>query len=142
MTTSKRTRKKFGKQRSFDWSLWDIELGRVLRNGKLKKARKSYLCFARSFAFIYKAEKESCFTILRACLSHGMGKKRRAWMFVLTHFHENRFSRDRPRFTDNLDVIKFLCKDLWTILFRKQIDNLKTNHRVCANSSSRTRKSP
>lgn len=42
----------------------------------------------------------------------------------------NRFSRDRPRFTDNLDVIKFLCKDLWTILFRKQVDNLKTNHRV------------
>ncbi len=42
-----------------------------------------------------------------------------------------RFSRDRPRFTDNLDVIKFLCKDLWTILFKKQIDNLKTNHRVC-----------
>ncbi|KAK2820013.1 hypothetical protein FQN49_007807 [Arthroderma sp. PD_2] len=40
-----------------------------------------------------------------------------------------RFSRDRPRFTDNLDVIKFLCKDLWTILFRKQVDNLKTNHR-------------
>ena len=27
-------------------------------------------------------------------------------------------------------MIKFLCKDLWTILFRKQIDNLKTNHRV------------
>ena len=61
---------------------------------------------------------------------------------MLTHFYENRFSRDRPRFTDNLDVIKFLCKDLWTILFRKQIDNLKTNHRVCANSSSRTRNSP
>ncbi|KAM5497700.1 hypothetical protein McaMca56_004089 [Microsporum canis] len=34
-----------------------------------------------------------------------------------------------PRFADNLDVIKFLCKDLWTILFRKQVDNLKTNHR-------------
>ena len=40
-----------------------------------------------------------------------------------------RFSRDRPRFTDPLDVIKFLCKDLWIIVFRKQIDNLKTNHR-------------
>ncbi|CZR58983.1 related to TRS33-TRAPP subunit of 33 kDa involved in targeting and fusion of ER to golgi transp [Phialocephala subalpina] len=40
-----------------------------------------------------------------------------------------RFSRDRPRFTDTLDVIKFLCKDLWMLLFRKQIDNLKTNHR-------------
>lgn len=40
-----------------------------------------------------------------------------------------KFSRDRPRFTDPLDVIKFLCKDLWTIVFKKQIDNLKTNHR-------------
>ncbi|KAI9810960.1 MAG: Trafficking protein particle complex subunit 33 [Pycnora praestabilis] len=40
-----------------------------------------------------------------------------------------RFSRDRPRFTDTLDMIKFLCKDLWTLVFRKQIDNLKTNHR-------------
>lgn len=40
------------------------------------------------------------------------------------------FSRDRPRFNDTLDVIKFLCKDLWMLVFRKQIDNLKTNHRV------------
>ncbi|KAL8791436.1 MAG: hypothetical protein Q9213_000052 [Squamulea squamosa] len=42
---------------------------------------------------------------------------------------DHRFSRDRPRFTDTLDMIKFLCKDLWTLVFRKQIDNLKTNHR-------------
>jgi trafficking protein particle complex subunit 6 len=41
-----------------------------------------------------------------------------------------RFSRDKPRFTDTLDVIKFLCKDLWILVFKKQIDNLKTNHRV------------
>ncbi|KAK4242435.1 trafficking protein particle complex subunit 6B [Achaetomium macrosporum] len=40
-----------------------------------------------------------------------------------------RFTRDRPRFNDTLDVIKFLCKDLWTLVFRKQVDNLKTNHR-------------
>ncbi|ORY63574.1 transport protein particle component [Pseudomassariella vexata] len=40
-----------------------------------------------------------------------------------------RFSRDRPRFNDTLDVIKFLCKDLWTLVFKKQVDNLKTNHR-------------
>lgn len=45
---------------------------------------------------------------------------------------ENRFSRDRPHFNDTLDVIKFVCKDLWTLVFRKQVDNLKTNHRVCA----------
>ncbi|KAJ4302844.1 hypothetical protein N0V90_001735 [Kalmusia sp. IMI 367209] len=40
-----------------------------------------------------------------------------------------RFSRTAPRPTDPLSTIKFLCKDLWTLLFRKQIDNLKTNHR-------------
>jgi hypothetical protein len=39
------------------------------------------------------------------------------------------FSRDSPRPTTPLDAIKFLCKDLWQLLFRKQIDNLKTNHR-------------
>jgi len=41
-----------------------------------------------------------------------------------------RFSKDRPRFNDTLDVIKFLCKDLWSLVFGKNIDNLKTNHRV------------
>jgi hypothetical protein len=41
----------------------------------------------------------------------------------------SRFSRDKPRPTTPLDIIKFLCKDLWQLLFRKQIDNLKTNHR-------------
>lgn len=45
-------------------------------------------------------------------------------------WRDNRFSRDRPRFNDTLDAIKFLCKDLWTLVFRKQVDNLKTNHRV------------
>lgn len=44
--------------------------------------------------------------------------------------HFVRFSRDRPRFNDTLDVIKFLCKDLWSLVFGKNIDNLKTNHRV------------
>lgn len=45
-------------------------------------------------------------------------------------YSRSRFSRDRTRMVDTLDVIKFICKDLWTIVFRKQIDNLKTNHRV------------
>ncbi|KAI5868038.1 transport protein particle component [Durotheca rogersii] len=40
-----------------------------------------------------------------------------------------RFSRDRPRFNDALDAIKFVCKDLWMLVFKKQVDNLKTNHR-------------
>jgi len=39
------------------------------------------------------------------------------------------FSANRPRPQTPLDSIKFVCKDLWPLLFRKQIDNLKTNHR-------------
>ncbi|KAI9335935.1 BET3 family protein [Obelidium mucronatum] len=38
-------------------------------------------------------------------------------------------TRDRPRFSDNLDIVKFICKDFWLTVFNKQIDNLKTNHR-------------
>ncbi|MGH0114976.1 UNVERIFIED_CONTAM: hypothetical protein FKN15_065900 [Acipenser sinensis] len=39
-----------------------------------------------------------------------------------------RFTKDTPSFKDDLDAVKFLCKDLWINLFRKQIDNLRTNH--------------
>eukprot|EP00850_Spirogloea_muscicola_P008061 SM000042S15328 [mRNA] locus=s42:363418:364849:- [translate_table: standard] len=41
-----------------------------------------------------------------------------------------RYTKERPRFADHLDVIKFICKDFWAELFKKQVDNLKTNHRV------------
>ena len=40
-----------------------------------------------------------------------------------------RFTRDRPPITEHLDVVKWVCKDLWTELFRKSVDNLRTNHR-------------
>ncbi|KAG4090003.1 transport protein particle complex subunit [Neocallimastix lanati (nom. inval.)] len=40
-----------------------------------------------------------------------------------------RLTGDRSRFTDNLDVIKFVCKDFWSTIFKKQVDNLKTNHK-------------
>ncbi|XP_031567324.1 trafficking protein particle complex subunit 6b-like [Actinia tenebrosa] len=39
-----------------------------------------------------------------------------------------RFTKDSPRFKDELDIMKFVCKDFWTALFKKQIDNLRTNH--------------
>ena len=40
-----------------------------------------------------------------------------------------RYARRRARFLDTLDVVKFLCKEFWTEVFKKQVDNLKTNHR-------------
>lgn len=49
--------------------------------------------------------------------------------FRVGHGLVERFARDRPMLTDHLDMIKFVCKDLWMLLYNKQIDNLKTNHR-------------
>ncbi|XP_010932522.1 uncharacterized protein [Elaeis guineensis] len=40
-----------------------------------------------------------------------------------------RYTTERPRFSDHLEAIKFICKDFWSELFNKQIDNLRTNHR-------------
>jgi hypothetical protein len=33
-------------------------------------------------------------------------------------------------FQDPLDAMKFICKEFWPLFYQKQIDNLKTNHRV------------
>jgi len=40
-----------------------------------------------------------------------------------------RLGHDRPLFTDTLDAVKFICKDLWSTCWDKQVDNLRTNHR-------------
>ncbi|KAG2489042.1 hypothetical protein HYH03_012480 [Edaphochlamys debaryana] len=40
-----------------------------------------------------------------------------------------RYTRDKPLLGDTLEIIKFVCKDFWQALFKKQVDNLKTNHR-------------
>ncbi|KAJ3396345.1 Trafficking protein particle complex subunit 33 [Lobulomyces angularis] len=40
-----------------------------------------------------------------------------------------KLTREKSRFLDNLDVVKWICKEFWIILFKKQIDNLKTNHK-------------
>ncbi|ORX38538.1 ER to Golgi transport-related protein [Kockovaella imperatae] len=35
----------------------------------------------------------------------------------------------RPPLPSHLDIIKFICKDLFLFVYAKQIDNLRTNHR-------------
>jgi hypothetical protein len=40
-----------------------------------------------------------------------------------------RFTRTRPPITDPLDAMKWVCKELWPEVFKKGIDNLRTNHR-------------
>ncbi|THU98836.1 transport protein particle component [Dendrothele bispora CBS 962.96] len=49
-------------------------------------------------------------------------------MHVGANFAE-RLCRDRSLFAETLDVIKFICKDVWTACWDKQVDNLRTNHR-------------
>lgn len=39
-----------------------------------------------------------------------------------------RFTRDWPRYKDELDTMKFICKDFWMAVYKKQVDNLRTNH--------------
>lgn len=43
----------------------------------------------------------------------------------LAEFHAHQ--REMP--DQDLDIVKFICKDFWEATFRKQIDVLRTNHR-------------
>ncbi|CAF0869497.1 unnamed protein product, partial [Rotaria sordida] len=39
-----------------------------------------------------------------------------------------RLSKENPRYRDELDTVKYLCKELWICLFKKQMRNLLNNH--------------
>lgn len=81
-----------------------------------------------------------------------MGRKRRTgkdWLVVFSSLEEPSYlgqpppptltlddTADTPRLTaarapiaSHLDIIKFICKDLFLHVYGKQIDNLRTNHR-------------
>jgi hypothetical protein len=40
-----------------------------------------------------------------------------------------RATRERERFGDTLDAVKFLCREFWADAFRKAVDKLQTNNR-------------
>lgn len=39
-----------------------------------------------------------------------------------------RLTKDWPPFKNELETVKFLCTDFWSVIYKKQIDNLRTNH--------------
>ncbi|KAB7506928.1 UNVERIFIED_CONTAM: hypothetical protein RMT77_008463 [Armadillidium vulgare] len=39
-----------------------------------------------------------------------------------------RATRETNRFKDELDIMKYICKVFWVSVFKKEIDNLRTNH--------------
>lgn len=47
-----------------------------------------------------------------------------------TYTDHLRLCHGRAGFADTLDVVKFICKELWSTCWDKQVDNLRTNHRV------------
>ncbi len=40
-----------------------------------------------------------------------------------------RYTKDKAPLVDQLEVMKFICKDFWSEVFRKNVDNLRTNKR-------------
>ena len=58
------------------------------------------------------------------------GRKVEAVGFQVGQRLAERYTKEGPRFTDTLDIIKFICKDFWFEIYRKQIDKLQTNNRV------------
>ncbi|XP_078478872.1 trafficking protein particle complex subunit 6b-like isoform X1 [Lampetra planeri] len=63
-----------------------------------------------------KGERAVCISVLE-----GMG-------FRVGQGLIERLTKDSPSFKDELDIMKFICKEFWTKVFRRQIDNLRTNH--------------
>ncbi|KAH9043855.1 NO signaling/Golgi transport ligand-binding domain-containing protein [Lactarius pseudohatsudake] len=61
--------------------------------------------------------------ITERCASHIILQSR-------THTNVLRLCHDRAGFADTLDIVKFVCKELWSTCWDKQVDNLRTNHRV------------
>ncbi|KAH7642961.1 trafficking protein particle complex subunit Trs33 [Dermatophagoides farinae] len=39
-----------------------------------------------------------------------------------------KYTREWNRFKDELEIIKFICKEFWSAIFGKQADTLRTNH--------------
>ena len=42
--------------------------------------------------------------------------------------HTIRYTREWNRFKEEIDIIKFICKEFWSAIFGKQADALRTNH--------------
>lgn len=42
----------------------------------------------------------------------------------------SRLPRETLAVREELDALKFLCKDLWAAMFQKHMDGLRTNHQV------------
>jgi len=49
--------------------------------------------------------------------------------FVVGQRLAERYTKDVNWLSEQLDVIKFMCKDFWIAVFKKQVDKLQTNYK-------------
>ncbi|KAF6027500.1 TRAPPC6B [Bugula neritina] len=48
--------------------------------------------------------------------------------FTVGQRYIEKSTKDIQRFKDELETMKFVCKEVWNVVYKKQIDNLRTNH--------------
>jgi len=51
-------------------------------------------------------------------------------IFLIIYLDILSYSMTYHRIESQLDCVKFICKELWLQLFKKSVDNLRTNHKV------------
>jgi len=49
--------------------------------------------------------------------------------YEVGHRLAERYSKDQSWLVEQLDIIKFICKEFWSALFKKQVDKLQTNYK-------------
>lgn len=75
------------------------------------------------------AYKLVCFEMVKYCDERNECEKLERMGFQIGYKFAERFVINHQKFGVTLDVIKFMCKDLWTALFGKNVDKLQTNHK-------------
>ena len=61
--------------------------------------------------------------------SEQQSSKLRAMGIRVGQVLQERLNVDAPRTQDEVDIVRFVCRDVWTNLFLKQIDKLKTDNK-------------
>lgn len=73
---------------------------------------------------------EKCYSVLEN-LGFRFGQRVGArWKIYWKINNIHRFGRGQTRLHDNLDIIKFICKEVWMEMFNKHVDKLETDHKV------------
>lgn len=71
---------------------------------------------------------DSVIDLLHIELVNSMPEKLEQVGYMTGYRYTERLTADMLRFNDEeLDVMKFICREFWSSIFQKQIDNLRTN---------------